>query len=197
MKLELSPMTPGQSRAAALLILLLALAALTAVVAGPAYWLHQHYDRAIESRLDRLTREYRVISTAPELQRQLREIAALDPGRYYLRNANPVLAAAEIQEVAKRQIEANACKLLSIGILPTKDEDNITRVGINVQLTCDLPSLEKILYGLETATPYLFIDNLNLRANTLPIPQGAQQPAQLPPLQVQFDLFGYVLRRPA
>ena len=194
MNIELRPMTPGQSRAAAVLLLALCVGALAALVAVPTLALHRRYDDAIAARVDRLTREHRIMSMAPELERQLRDVAQRNAGQYYLRNANSVLAAAEIQEVAKRQVDANACKLLSMGILPPKDESAVTKVGINVQLTCNLDSLEKVLYALETAKPYLFIDNLSIRSNAYAAPNAAPV---APDLQVQFDLSGYVTRKPA
>jgi general secretion pathway protein M len=194
MKIELRPMTPRESRAAAVLLLAVCIAVLAAAVAVPTLALHRRYDDAIATRVDRLTREHRIIAMAPELERQLRDIAQRNPGQYYLRNANPVLAAAEIQEVAKRQVDANACKLLSMGILPPKDEAVDTKVGINVQLTCNLDSLEKVVYALETAKPYLFIDNLSIRSNAYAAPNAAPT---APDLQVQFDLSGYVTRKPA
>ena len=192
MNIKLSPMSPGQSRAAAVLLLLLCVAAVLALVAVPAVQLHRHYDEAINSRVDRLTREHRIISMAPKLEQQLRDLSKLDHVQYYLRNANPVLAAAEIQEVAKRQVDAQGCKLLSMGILPPKDESDVSKVGVNIQLTCRLDSLEKVLYDLETAKPYLFIDNLSIRSNAYMPANGSPV---LQDLQVQFDLSGYVMRK--
>ncbi len=195
MNLTLAPMTPRQSRLLALLLLLAVLAVGVAAVAIPALQLNAHYQSAIDKRLDRLTREQRIISMAPKLQQQMLELQRLNPARFYLRNPNPVLAAAEIQEDAKRLIDANGGKLLSMNILPPKDEDQLTRVGINVQLTGGLDGVEKLLYSLETAAPYVFINNLNIRAiNAYIPPNGTAPPLQL---QVQFDLTGYVRKKGA
>ena len=193
MNLNLAPMTPRQNRLLALLLLLVVLCAVVAAVAIPALQLHARYQSAIDQRVDRLTREQRIISMAPQLQRQMVELQRLDPTRFYLRNSNPVLAAAEIQENAKRLIDANSGKLLSMNILPPKDEDQLTRVGINVQLTGGLDGVEKLFYGLETTTPYLFINNLSIRTiNAYAPPNSAAPPLQL---QVQFDLTGYVRKK--
>ena len=193
MNLTLAPMTPRQSRLLALLLLLAVVLAALAAIALPALQLHAHYQSAIDQRVDRLAREQRVISMAPKLQQQMVELQRLNPARFYLRNDNPVLAAAEIQENAKRLIDANGGKLLSMNILPPKDEDSLTRVGVNVQLTGGLEGVEKLLYSLETATPYLFVNNLSIRTiNAYVPPNAAAPPLQL---QVQFDLTGYVRKK--
>jgi general secretion pathway protein M len=195
MNLTLAPMSPGQSRLLAVALLLLVLAAAAAAVAIPVMQLHARYQAAIDQRVDRLSREQRIISMAPELQKQMIALQRLNPGRFYLRNTNPVLAAAEIQENAKHLIDANGGKLLSMNILPPQEEGQLVRVGVNVQLTVGLDGLEKLLYGLETATPYLFINNLSIRAiNAYMPPNAPPQPLQL---QVQFDLTGYVRKKSA
>ena len=195
MNLNLAPMTPKQSRIMAWLLLLVALLAVAAAIAIPALQLNAHYQSAIDQRVDRLAREQRVISMAPKMQQQMLELQRLNPSQFYLRNNNPVLAAADIQESAKRQIDANGGKLLSMNILPPKDEDPLTRIGINVQITSGLDGLEKLLYSLETSTPYLFINNLSIRAiNAYTPPNGTAPPLQL---QVQFDLSGYIRKKTA
>lgn len=193
MNLTLAPMTPRQSRMLALLLLLAVLAAAVAAIAIPAMQLHAHYQSAIDQRVDRLSREQRIISMAPALQKQMVQLQQLNPARFYLRNNNPVLAAAEIQENAKHLIDANGGKLLSMNILPPKDEGQLTRVGVNVQLTAGLDGVEKLFYGLETATPYLFINNLSIRTiNAYTPPNGTAPPLQL---QVQFDLSGFARKK--
>ncbi|MGC8808408.1 MAG: type II secretion system protein GspM [Thiomonas sp.] len=195
MNLTLAPMTPRQSRMLALLLLLAVLAAAVAAIAIPAMQLHAHYQAAIDQRVDRLSREQRIISMAPALQKQMVQLQQLNPARFYLRNNNPVLAAAEIQENAKHLIDANGGKLLSMNILPPKDEGQLTRVGVNVQLTAGLDGVEKLFYGLETATPYLFINNLSIRTiNAYTPPNGPAPPLQL---QVQFDLSGFARKKSA
>ena len=193
MNLTLAPMTPRQSRMLALLLLLAVLAAAVAAIAIPAMQLHAYYQSAIDQRVDRLSREQHIISMAPALQKQMVQLQQLNPARFYLRNNNPVLAAAEIQENAKHLIDANGGKLLSMNILPPKDEGQLTRVGVNVQLTAGLDGVEKLFYGLETATPYLFINNLSIRTiNAYTPPNGTAPPLQL---QVQFDLSGFARKK--
>jgi len=195
MNLTLAPMTPRQSRMLAVLLLLAVLVAVAAAIAIPAMQLHAYYQSVIDQRVDRLSREQRIISMAPALQKQMVQLQQLNPARFYLRNNNPVLAAAEIQENAKHLIDANGGKLLSMNILPPKDEGQLTRVGVNVQLTAGLDGVEKLFYGLETATPYLFINNLSIRTiNAYTPPNGTAPPLQL---QVQFDLSGFVRKKAA
>lgn len=194
MKLELKPLTPAQSRAAAVALLLAILAAAGAAVAIPTLLLHKRYDDAIASRIDRIRRERRIMTMAPALHKQLADLRDLNAAQYYLHSRNPALAAAEIQDTAKRLIDASGCKLLSTGTAPATSEDSLTRITVNMQLSGAAECLQQTLYGLENASPYLFVDNLSVRTNPFYNPNNTanQAPIAQFPLQIQFDVSGYV-----
>ena len=188
-------LTRAQSRALALLLAFVALGALGAALALPLLRLHRHYDDAIAAASDRIVRERRLIGMAPALHAQLQQLHELMPAQYYLHERNPALASAEVQSVAKRLLDANGCKLSSMNVLPPKAEAPLTRVGINVQLSGTLQCLEPLLYGLESAKPYLFIDNFSVRTGTFFMFNKPEQTEASPTLQIQFDLSGYVAGR--
>jgi hypothetical protein len=65
------------------------------------------------------------------------------------------------------------------------------RIAVRGQMSSGLAAAQSVLYELESASPYLFIDNLNMRA------RGADRRADGveadPILDVRFDIYGYVL----
>ncbi|MCD6706014.1 MAG: type II secretion system protein GspM [Thiobacillus sp.] len=193
MKLTLTPM---QSRALAVALLLALLALLAVLVYVPWQRAHLHYDTAIEDRLDRTSRYLRVAAQRRNVEANIALTTKRDAGRYYLKASSPALAAAEVQQMAQAIIEANELKVESTQIATHKDDGPRRKVAVDFQLRGKLPALQKALYELETALPYLYVDNLVVRSSVarvfLPVP-GVE-----PDVLVQFELYAFArLAKPA
>ena len=185
-------LTPLQSRAAALALLVVVLAVATLAVATPLWLLNRRYDVAIEDAATRLEKYSKIAGMSEGLQKKVAEVKALGATRHYLRNASPALAAVELQELVNSVLEANGGKLNSIQILPHKDEGLYRQVAVTLQLTAPLTALKAMLYTLESARPYLFINNFSVRSFAGFVPRTT--PATEPELTIQFDLTGYALK---
>lgn len=185
------PLTPLQSKSLALALLALVFVLAALALAVPAMLVHRHYDAAIEQLTDRMERYYRIIAMTPGLKAGLEQVKARDGRKFYLKNAAPALAAAEIQEFAKTVIEAQRGKLTSIQIIPHKDDGGYRQIAVNLQFSGSIASIQKILYALETRQPYLFVDNLSIRSRLMSNYRAA--PGVEPEYFVQFDLIGYTL----
>lgn len=185
------PLTPLQSKSLALALLALVFVLAALALAVPAMLVHRHYDAAIEQLTDRMERYYRIIAMTPGLKAGLEQVKARDGRKFYLKNAAPALAAAEIQEFAKTVIEAQKGKLTSIQIIPHKDDGGYRQIAVNLQFSGSIASIQKILYALETRQPYLFVDNLSIRSRLMSNYRAA--PGVEPEYFVQFDLIGYTL----
>lgn len=185
-------LTPKQSKAAALTILLLVLVIVVSAIAIPLWLLNRRYDIAVDDAAARLARYSRVVGMRDGLQQKAMEIKTLEATNHFLKSASPALAAAELQEQAKVILDANGGKLNSIQILPHKDEGLYRQVSVSLQLTAPLSAVKAMLYALESVRPYLFVDNISIRAtNIMP---GRLDSANEPDLIVQFDLTGYALK---
>ena len=185
-------LTVRQSRLAALSLLALVFAAAMMAVATPLWLLNRRYDMAIEDAAKRLERYLKIAGMREGLQKKAAEAKALGTSRHYLKSASPALAAAELQELVKSVLETNGGKLNSIQILPHIDEGLYRQVAVSLQLTAPLSALKVMLYTLESARPYLFINNFSVRS---PIGFGPRPAAATEPeLTIQFDLTGYALR---
>ena len=185
-------LSPKQSRVAALALLAALLVLAASIVAVPLWLLNRHYDVAVEDAVTRLERYARIAGMRDGLLRKSAEVKALAANHHYLKSASPALAAAELQEQAKVILEANGGKLNSIQILPHKDEGAYRQVSVTLQLSAPLSAVKAMLYALESARPYLFIDNFSVRS---PMGFGPRvDPAIEPDLTVQFDLTGYALK---
>lgn len=185
-------LTPKQSKAAAFLILLLVVVLAISAVVVPLWLLNQRYDLAVEEAAARLARYSKIIGMRDGLQKKAVDVKTLEANHHFLKSASPALAAAELQEQAKNIIDANGGKINSLNILPHKDDGQYRQVSVSLQLSAPLSAVKAMLYALESAHPYLFIDNFSVRA---PFNVGARNDAASEPdLVVQFDLTGYALK---
>jgi general secretion pathway protein M len=181
-------LTPNQSRAAALALLGLAGLLLLSLFAVPLWLLNQHYDLALETATSQMERYTRIVGMREGLQKKADEVKALAQTHHFLKSASPPIAAAELQEQAKTLLEANGAKLNSMQVLAHKDDGPYRQVSVNLQLAAPKNAIKAILYALESAKPYLFVDNLSIRTQTIFVPKSD------PDLIVQFDLTGYALK---
>jgi len=180
-----------QSRhlAAGLLISCLVMVALLVYI--PVRMLHRHYDGAIANRTDLIARYQHIIATSAEIRTALDHAKKNEGRKHFLRNTGAALAASEIQETAKNLIETNGGKLISMQVVPFKDEGAYRRVTINIQLSSNMTTLRKILYAVETMQPYLLVDNVNVRSLVNALYKNAS--GMEPEMTVRFDLTGYAL----
>lgn len=188
----MTPLTSGQSKAAALAILLLVFAVGISAVALPLWMLNRYYGSAIDEATVKLQRYSRIIGMRDGLQQKALEIKSLESTHHFLKSASPAVAAAELQEQAKKILDENGGRLNSIQILPHKDEGRYRKVSVSLQLTAPLSSVKAMLHALESARPYLFVDNVSIRS-------GGAVPARSdtvnePDLIIQFDLTGFALK---
>ena len=183
-------LSPGQSRTLAVVLALALLAAVAALVVVPALLLHAHYDEAIASATDRLVRYKRVAAQAPELSRALEQVRERNGRRFFLRNAAPNLASAELSEMVKAAIEGNGGRITTSQNVQPKDDDAFKQVGANVQFFATTANLQKILVALETQQPYVVVANLTVRpVNAF---RGFKPaPGQEPELIVQLDAIAW------
>jgi len=185
-------LNPQQKRAAALAILLLVVLSAAAAIAVPVWLFNRHYDVAIDSATNSLGRYSKIVGMRDGLQKQAVEVKALEARHHFLKSASPALAAAELQEQAQAIFDANSAKVNSIQILPHKDDGAYRQVTVSVQLIAPLSAVKAMLYALESAHPYLFLDNFSIRAPNMVVSRSDSAPE--PDLVVQFDLSGYALK---
>jgi len=184
-------LSKNQSRTLAIGLLMLILTIGVLLLFIPINMLHRHYDQSLDSLADYLGRYRHVVATHAEVQSALDQVKQKNGLQHFLRNTGVALAASEIQETAKNLIEANGGKLVSMQVVPFKDDGGYRRVTVNIQFISNLPTLRKILYAVETVQPYLLLDNVSIRSQANALNKGA--PVTEPELIAQFDASGYTL----
>ncbi len=184
------PFPPRQSRALALALLALAVLLGIALLLTPFLLLHRHYDATIDALQDRVEVYRRVAAQTPELKKALEALRAKDGRRFFLHNTAPNLAGAELQDLVRAAIENNGGRITTIQTAQPREDGRFRQVGINVQLFASTPNLQKILYALETQTPYTLIENITVRP--LNAFRGFKPPpGNEPELSVLLDVSGF------
>jgi general secretion pathway protein M len=184
--------TPWLSRAAALLLLAAVLAAAYFWIVEPIAAAYANTEAAVADTRDLVERYDRLAAPRASLEAQLTTIEQKpDTGAYYLSGATDALAAASLQARVTALVEGSGATLLSIQTLTSAEDKGLHRVAIRLQMTAEIAPLVRVLHGLETGIPLLFVDNLELQSQAAPAtePDAAQASA---PLIVGFDLYGYL-----
>ncbi len=177
----------------ALLLLLGTVVALTAAIAVPAIFLHRYYDERLDDMNKRIGRYDRANAQRAPLLEKREDLRAQDSRKYYLKAATPALASAELQDAVKTIVEATVGpnQVQNTQVIPPKDDGLVRNVSATFNLQTSMPNVRKIFYAIETAQPYLLIDNLTMR--TTVGSNHKSNPGQEPMVFVQFDVTGVAL----
>lgn len=183
--------------------LLLAALALAYLILVHPWWTAPMLD--VQQRIDTLQqRDLRVrmqLQQQPQIERRLQEALAMtsrSPG--FLPEASAELATSGLVQRLERVVaEASpgnrSCAISNQSPLTETSEDRFRRIVVQVRLRCGSPELLAVLHTLESGSPRLFVDNLNVLAQRnffLPGQAGAQQGG----LDISFDLYGYLRPTP-
>lgn len=156
---------------------------------------YRYYQTHLEQQQGRLAQLERMAASREPIQRLIAGIQQdRDTAAQYLPQSAPSLAAAELQQRVKAVVETVGGTLRSTQALPPTEEGNAVRVTVSAALTGDTESLQKILYVLESQTPLLFVDNLDVtaRENRPRLPNGQLASYTRVQLNVQFEVSGYL-----
>ncbi len=118
---------------------------------------------------------------------------------YFLTQVNESLASSALTTQLKAMISEHAlnetdCRVMSNR--PARQNQNeqlagAKRIAINVQLRCNVDDLARVLFHIENAQPYLFVDNLNIQQRSTRRRQGREVVTENY-LDVKFDLAGFI-----
>lgn len=158
--------------------------------------------RELGTRIDTLQeRELRIrreLEQAPQVRAELeRARVAMDETPGFMPQAGVELAtAALVQRLERAVLDASpgnrSCAISNRSPIAGQRNDKYPRATVQVRLRCGNPELAAVLHSLETGTPRLFIDNLNILSQRHTLAAGATSGG----VDVSFDLSGYVLPAP-
>lgn len=196
------PTRPDRDRWLALGLLLAALAVAYLVLLHP-WWTAPMLEAnaRIDSLQQRELRARMQLQQAPDVARRLARAEDLEArAPAFLPEATAELATAGLvqrleQVVAQASPGNRSCAISNRSPSTEPHQERFTRVTVQVRLRCGSPELATVLHSLESGSPRLFVDNLNILAQRYFFMPG-QNANQAGGLDVSFDLYGYLRPRP-
>lgn len=145
-----------------------------------------------ERRERALLERFQLVGKKAEMLRgqleTLREAESASSGGY-LTGDSETLVAADLQNLVRTTVERSGGRLESTQILPAEIDGDFRRVSLRVRMTADMSSLFRTMYDLESHSPYLFIDNIDI------ISRGSRRREDNDSglaMSVAYDVFGYM-----
>jgi general secretion pathway protein M len=160
----------------------------------------QDLSEQIDTDRHQIDRFQRVVASLPSLREALqRERSNDDYKAYSFDEATPALAGARLQREVQEMIRAVNARPISAQVLPADGGSSPPQVRIRVQIQADTDQLFELLYRLEEAEPFLFVDQMSIRSTSSRARRVSRnrQPnrrEETDTLTVRLDIFGYSLR---
>jgi general secretion pathway protein M len=186
--------SPPIRKVLAVVLLVAAVFAAWELVVRPIAAEFAEHEEAVEQNEQLLARFARVAASRGALEKERDRLRGEINGRSgLLAGNNPALVGAGLQDQIKGIVSNHGGRLQSAQILQATSQKEFTRVSVRVVMTSEVPSLQKILYDIETATPYLFVDDVDVRKRVVRRPrQQGRSPEVEEQLTVRLTVFGYV-----
>ncbi|HLT44717.1 MAG TPA: type II secretion system protein GspM [Luteimonas sp.] len=149
----------------------------------------------IDALRERDLRARTELAQAPQVQERLeaaRAAAGSAPG--FMAEANVQLATSALvqrleQVVAQASPGNRSCAITNRQPMNDARKERFPRATVQVRLTCGNPELATVLHSLESGSPRLFVDNLNILAQRY---QFSGNHGSGGGVDVSFDLSGYL-----
>lgn len=179
------------SRLAAVGLLIVVVAAVAVFAVLPTLKAYDDTEIALARAKEQVIGFERVALSRSVYEARLEELTARESAsQVYLQGGTDALAAASLQDQVSGVIERHGGTVRSIRILPGRDDEEFRRVSVRVQFTGTTESLFQAVYSLETARPFVFIENLDIRNRRSR--RRANQQSDNPALSISLDLSGFV-----
>jgi general secretion pathway protein M len=153
-----------------------------------------------ESVVDQIQRYERLIATIPRLKAELeRERNNQEIKAFYFDAPTAALAGAQLQATIQEMVQGAGARLVNTQFLPAESNEHPPRVRIRAQIQGDTNAMLDVLYSIEHARPFLFVDQLSVRSTTRRERRDRRQGGTSPPaatkqeLTIRLDVFGYAL----
>jgi general secretion pathway protein M len=184
------------------MLLILVPSLVIAAVAVPILVRLDRMETALDERRDQILKFRRLIATLPSLRAELEQVKANEDFKaFYFDAPTPALAGAELQRKVQDLVTAAAGRLISTQLLPDEKEQHPPRVRVRTQIQGSTDTLMNILYEIEQARPFLFVDQVSVRSSArADLPERLSRARAARPnldpageLTVRLDIFGFAL----
>lgn len=182
----------SKSSYVAIALLLAFFLALGAATAAP-YWQIWGLERTISEKRKSLPELRAEISKENALKKEHTDLTTLGQDKSLLLEGDKTgVAGANLQSLVNSLVTANGGTVSSIQILPPKEDGNLTRISVSMSISIGTDGLRDIVYGLESGTPLIFIDDIIVRA--VHDDFRPPEPHYIGPLDVTLQVSGFAIQ---
>jgi general secretion pathway protein M len=115
---------------------------------------------------------------------------------YFNTQGTSALASAQMQEFIKQTIVQAGGQLSSTQVLPPTEKDKFSRITVSVRMTGNIEVLRSVLYKLETATPLIVVEQLDIRPMRSVRNRITRQIEPSNGLNINFQAIGFMRAQP-
>ena len=119
-----------------------------------------------------------------------------DKQGYFNSQKTDALASAEMQEFIKKAIVDAGGELSSTQALPVSNEDKFSRITVRVRMRGNSEVLRTVLYKIETSTPFIIINQLDIRPMRGSRNRTTRQIEPSNELNVNFQAVSFMRKQP-
>lgn len=106
----------------------------------------------------------------------------------FLAGTEDALIVADLQTKLRALVVSHNSQLISARTLAPKRADSGNYLGLKLEIKGDIRDIHRIIYGIETSEPYLFIDKARLRPSDRRF--GEQDKLDATQFQAELDIYG-------
>ena len=182
------------SKTTALMLLVIALILVYLLLFHWFVLRHMEYAEEVGDLRAQLSRFHTVASQRESLQEQLGQIRSSrgDTDLFLVQSSFDEAAASmsgSIGDMVRSQAD-DSCQIVSRQPVRSRVQERFQKVTVNVRMRCDAEDFLKILYGMETGTPLMLVDDLNIiKPRARRSVKGASQQGAL---DIRFNVSGYL-----
>lgn len=159
---------PDQKSSKTTALMLLVIVLLLVYLLGFHWFVQSHrdYNSELSGLREQLGRFQAVASRREALQLQLAEVKnAQEDTALFLEQPGFDEAAADLSSRLGAMVRAQGnddCQIVSRQPVRARVQERFQKVTVNVRMRCDAEGFTQILYEMETATPLMLVDDLNI-----------------------------------
>jgi hypothetical protein len=144
-------------------------------------------DRQIIEQRTTLAR-FRAVADQDTIVQAAAGKSAASQGEFLIGKTEGVISA-DLQTRLKAMAEAAGAKLRSVRSVAAHSDEQTKYVGSRVELFGSLAAIQRVIYAIESAKPYLFVKSAAVRLSP---PAGQMGVSKEPLIEAQLDVFGAV-----
>lgn len=187
-----------QQRWLAVGLLIAVVALLMAVIVVPVVSKGMELYESKTNLLFRLQQYQRILAKKDAVMANMDTIKQQHDEQSYFNSQNTdALASAEMQEFIKKAIVDAGGQLSSTQALPVTDKNNFSMITVRVRMTGNSEVLRSVLYQIETSSPLILIDQIDIRPMRGVRNRITRQIEPSNELNVNFQAVSFMRKQPA